>query len=110
VNAVGVRCAASLQGKAAIANAKLAYASFQEMFGGPRFQSLKAKGARVQRPLWASTGTKNKAYSEVMYVDELIGPDTVNTVPPATLAACPIRAKAAGPSSLPSTRAHPCRV
>jgi transaldolase len=79
--------AASLLGKAAIANAKLAYASFQEVFGGPRFQALKTKGARVQRPLWASTGTKNKAYSDVLYVDELIGPDTVNTVPPATLAA-----------------------
>jgi len=79
--------AAGLLGKAAIANAKLAYLSFQEVFGGPRFQAVKAKGARVQRPLWASTGTKNKAYSDVIYVDELIGPDTVNTVPPATLAA-----------------------
>jgi transaldolase len=79
--------AASLLGKAAIANAKLAYAEFKDVFGSPRFQSLKARGACVQRPLWASTGTKNKAYSDVMYVDELIGPDTVNTVPPATLAA-----------------------
>jgi len=79
--------AASLLGKAAVANAKLAYASFQEVLGGPRFLALKAKGARAQRPLWASTGTKNKAYSDVLYVDELIGPHTVNTVPPATLAA-----------------------
>ncbi|HNS51200.1 MAG TPA: transaldolase [Anaerolineae bacterium] len=79
--------AASLLGKAAVANAKLAYAGFQEVFDGPRFLRLQAKGARVQRPLWASTGTKNKAYSDVLYVDELIGPHTVNTVPPATLAA-----------------------
>lgn len=79
--------AASLLGKAAIANAKLAYADFKEVFRSARFQALKAQGARVQRPLWASTGTKNKQYSDVMYVDELIGPDTVNTMPPATLAA-----------------------
>ncbi len=79
--------AASLQGKAAIANAKLAYAYFEEVSGSPRFLALKAKGALAQRPLWASTGTKNKAYSDVIYVDELIGPNTVNTVPPATLAA-----------------------
>jgi transaldolase len=79
--------AASLLGRAAIANAKLAYVCFKEVFSSPRFQALQAKGARVQRPLWASTGTKNKAYSDVMYVDELIGPDTVNTVPPTTLAA-----------------------
>ena len=79
--------AASLLGKAAIANARLAYADFKEVFAADRFQVLKAKGARVQRPLWASTGTKNKQYSDVMYVDELIGPDTVNTVPPQTLVA-----------------------
>ncbi len=77
--------AASLLGKAAIANAKLAYADYKAVFGSERFQQLKAKGARVQRPLWASTGTKNPKYSDVMYVDELIGPDTVNTVPPQTL-------------------------
>ncbi len=79
--------AASLQGKAAIANAKLAYADYKAVFGAERFRQLAAKGARVQRPLWASTGTKNPKYSDVMYVDELIGPDTVNTVPPQTLAA-----------------------
>lgn len=79
--------AANLLGKAAIANARLAYADFKEVFAADRFQVLKAKGARVQRPLWASTGTKNKQYSDVMYVDELIGQDTVNTVPPQTLAA-----------------------
>jgi len=77
----------SLQGKVAVANAKLAYENFQEIFGGDRFKALAAKGARVQRPLWASTGTKNKAYSDVLYVDSLIGPDTVNTLPPATLEA-----------------------
>jgi transaldolase len=77
----------ALQGKVAVANAKLAYARFQEIFGGDRFRALAAKGARVQRPLWASTGTKNKAYSDVLYVDSLIGPDTVNTLPPATIAA-----------------------
>jgi transaldolase/glucose-6-phosphate isomerase len=78
---------ASLQGKVAIANAKLAYERFKEIFGGARFAALRARGARVQRPLWASTGTKNPAYSDVLYVETLIGPDTVNTLPPATLAA-----------------------
>ncbi|MBI4432667.1 MAG: transaldolase [Candidatus Omnitrophica bacterium] len=77
----------SLLGKAAIANSKMAYAHFQKIFTADRFQKLKLKGARVQRPLWASTGTKNPRYSDVLYVDSLIGPDTVNTVPPATLAA-----------------------
>jgi transaldolase len=79
--------ATRLLGKAAIANARLAYADFKEVFAASRFQALKAKGARVQRPLWASTGTKNPAYRDVVYVEELIGPDTVNTVPPQTLAA-----------------------
>jgi len=77
----------ALQGRAAIANAKLAYRLFREEFGGARFAALAAKGARVQRPLWASTGTKNPKYSDVLYVEELAGPDTVNTLPPATLAA-----------------------
>lgn len=77
--------ATALQGKAAVANAKLAYADFQKTFGAERFRRLAAAGARVQRPLWASTGTKNPAYSDVLYVEELIGPDTVNTVPPQTL-------------------------
>jgi transaldolase / glucose-6-phosphate isomerase len=75
-----------LRGKAAIANAKLAYESFESIFTSPRFATLKARfRARAQRPLWASTGTKNPKYSDTLYVDELIGPDTVNTVPPATL-------------------------
>ncbi len=76
-----------LLGKAAIASAKLAYESFERVFYGERFAALKAKGAMVQRPLWASTSTKNPQYSDVMYVDTLIGPDTVNTVPPNTLEA-----------------------
>lgn len=76
-----------LLGRAAVANAKIAYARFRETFEGERFAELRAAGARVQRPLWASTGTKNPAYSSTLYVDALIGPDTVNTVPPATLEA-----------------------
>jgi transaldolase len=75
----------SLKGKAAIANAKLAYQRFQERFAGPRWEALAAKGAQMQRPLWASTSTKNPAYRDVMYVEELIGPHTVNTMPPATV-------------------------
>ena len=78
---------ADLRGQAAVANAKLAYARFHEVFGAPRFHALAARGARVQRPLWASTSTKNPAYPDTLYVDELIGPDTVNTIPPRTLAA-----------------------
>ena len=76
-----------LLGKAAVANAKIAYQDFEETFATPRFLALSAKGARVQRPLWASTSTKNPEYSDVMYVETLIGPDTVNTMPDATLAA-----------------------
>src|SRR5713101_1081717 len=74
-------------GRAAVANAKLAYQKFKEIFHGQRFADLKAKGAQVQRCLWASTGTKNPKYSDVLYVDNLIGPETVNTVPPATYTA-----------------------
>ncbi len=76
-----------LLGQAAIANTRLAYARFKDLFSSERFAALRARGARVQRPLWASTGAKNPLYHDVMYVEELIGPDTVNTVPPATLAA-----------------------
>jgi transaldolase/glucose-6-phosphate isomerase len=76
---------AALKGKVAIANAKLAYQEYKRLFSGPRWEKLAAKGARPQRLLWASTGTKNKDYSDVLYVEELIGPNTVNTVPPATL-------------------------
>ena len=74
-----------LKGKAAIANAKLAYDLYQQTFAGRRWENLKVKSARVQRPLWASTGTKNAAYPDTLYIDTLIGPETVNTVPPATL-------------------------
>ncbi|WP_025034396.1 bifunctional transaldolase/phosoglucose isomerase [Bradyrhizobium sp. DOA9] len=76
---------AALKGKVAIANAKLAYQDYKRLFSGPRWEKLAAKGAKPQRMLWASTGTKNKDYSDVLYVEELIGPDTINTVPPATL-------------------------
>jgi transaldolase/glucose-6-phosphate isomerase len=74
----------SLFGKVAISNAKLAYQLFKQTFSGDRWEKLKHHGANVQRPLWASTGTKNPAYSDVLYIESLIGPDTVNTVPPAT--------------------------
>jgi len=74
-----------LRGKIAIANSKLVYRRFRELFTGARFQALAERGARPQRVLWASTSTKNPAYSDVRYVEELIGPDTVNTMPPATL-------------------------
>ena len=77
--------AAALRGKAAIANAKRAYRLFQQSFSGPRWEALRAHGAQLQRPLWASTSTKNPAYRDVIYVEELIGPDTVNTMPPATV-------------------------
>ncbi|HTS00154.1 MAG TPA: transaldolase [Bacteroidota bacterium] len=76
-----------LQGKVAVANTKMIYQAFKEKFESPRFEALRAKGAHVQRPLWGSTGTKNPAYSDLLYVETLIGPHTVNTVPPATYAA-----------------------
>ncbi len=79
--------ARALRGKAAIANGKLAYDLFRQTFAGPRWDALVGRGARVQRPLWASTSTKNPAYPDTLYVDELIGPDTVNTLPDNTLEA-----------------------
>jgi transaldolase/glucose-6-phosphate isomerase len=75
----------SLKGKVAIANGKLTYQRYQSIFSGPRWEALAAKGAQTQRVLWASTSTKNPAYRDVMYVEELIGPDTVDTMPPATI-------------------------
>jgi transaldolase len=75
----------ALRGKAAIANAQLAYKLFREEFSSARWAPLKAAGARLQRPLWASTSSKNPAYRDVLYVEQLIGPDTVNTMPPATI-------------------------
>jgi transaldolase/glucose-6-phosphate isomerase len=79
--------AGKLQGKVAIANAKLAYLRFQEIYRGPRWEALAGKGAQKQRLLWASTGTKNPAYRDTLYIEELIGPETVNTIPPATYSA-----------------------
>jgi transaldolase / glucose-6-phosphate isomerase len=75
----------SLKGKVAIANGKLTYQRYQKIFSGPRWEALAGKGAQTQRVLWASTSTKNPAYRDVMYVEELIGPDTVDTMPPATV-------------------------
>jgi transaldolase len=84
---IGTPEALALRGKAGIANAKLAYRRFRELFHGPRFEKFKSRGVRIQKPLWASTSTKNKAYSDVMYVEALIGPDTINSMPPETLEA-----------------------
>jgi len=75
----------NLKGKVAVANAQLAYVRFQEIFGSERFKHLQAHGARFQRPLWASTSTKNPDYKDVKYIEELIGPDTINTMPQATI-------------------------
>jgi len=86
LDAVGGPEAAALKGKVAVANAQVAYEAFIETFTGPRWEALAARGARVQRPLWASTSTKNPSYPDTLYVDELIGPDTVNTMPEGTLA------------------------
>ena len=79
------RALEGLLGKVAVANAKLAYAKFQDLFSGPTWEALEKAGARPQRPLWASTGTKNPDYSDVLYVDTLIGPHTVNTMPHKTI-------------------------
>jgi transaldolase/transaldolase/glucose-6-phosphate isomerase len=87
LEAIGSDRALALRGKAAVANAKLAYRRFQEIFCDGPFAEQAARGARVQRPLWASTSSKNPAYRDVIYVEELIGPDTVNTLPVATLEA-----------------------
>jgi transaldolase len=85
LDAIGSDEALGARGKAAVAQAKLAYQLFLEAFSGPRWDVLAARGARVQRPLWASTSTKNVSYPDTLYVDELIGPNTVNTLPEATL-------------------------
>lgn len=87
LDAVGSPEALALRGKAAVAQGKLAYQLFQQTFSGARWQALAAKGALAQRPLWASTSAKNPAYRDTLYVDELIGPDTVNTLPDATIEA-----------------------
>ena len=95
---------ADLLGKAAVANAALAYRDFRETVAAPRFQALRARGARVQRPLWASTGTKNAAYSDVLYIDSLIAPDTVNTMPPPPSTATSTTGRRPSPSNPPSPR------
>jgi transaldolase len=87
LEAIGSPEALALRGKAAVAQGKLAYKQFRRMFSGPRWEALAGRGARVQRPLWASTSTKNPAYPDTLYVDNLIGPDTVNTLPDATIEA-----------------------
>ena len=84
---VGSEDALSLRGKTAVAQAQVAYQKFVDTFSGPRWDALSARGAQVQRPLWASTSTKNPSYSQTLYVDELIGPDTVNTMPDNTIEA-----------------------
>jgi transaldolase len=85
LDAIGSPAALALRGRVAVANSKLVYQRFREIFYGAPFASLRVRGCRVQRPLWASTSTKNPAYRDVMYVEELIGPDTVNTMPPETI-------------------------
>jgi transaldolase len=87
IAAGGPASLADLKGKAGIANLKLTYARFEELFRGERFTALKAKGAKAQRPLWASTSTKNPAYDDLMYVVTVVGTDTVNTMPPKTMEA-----------------------
>ncbi len=87
LEAIGTPEALALRGRGAVANAKLAYQAFLETFSGQRWDALVARGARVQRPLWASTSTKNPAYPDTLYVDTLIGPNTVNTLPDATIEA-----------------------
>ena len=82
---IGSPDALALRGGIAIANARRVYRRFRELFDGEPFAALKRRGARVQRPLWASTATKNPSYSDVLYVEALIGPETITTVPPATL-------------------------
>jgi transaldolase len=82
---IGTPEALSLRGKIAIANARVVYRRFREIFLGSPFEEFRSRGARLQRPLWASTGTKNPVFSDVLYVEELIGPHTINTIPPATL-------------------------
>ena len=84
---VGTPEALDIRGRTAVANSKLTYRRYEEIFGGDTFAEAAAKGARPQRVLWASTSTKNPAYSDVLYVEELIGPNTVNTMPPVTIEA-----------------------
>jgi transaldolase len=93
---IGTPVGAAMRGKAAIANARLAYELFEQRIATPRWQELRAAGAKVQRPLWASTSTKDPAYEDTMYVEELVAPDTVNTMPEATVRATADHAKLRG--------------
>lgn len=97
----------ALRGQAGIAQAKLAYQLFRRRFAGPRWEALAARGARVQRLLWASTGTKNPADSDTRYIDELIGPDTVTTIPTATITA--LQPRHGRPHPRPRPRRRPAR-
>ena len=101
--------AKSIRGQFGIANSKLAYRLFQQIFTGPEFADLKAAGALPQRPLWASTGTKDPAYRDVVYVEELVGPETVNTVPHATLAQVVDHANVKETVTLDVDKAESCR-
>ncbi|SDG71791.1 transaldolase [Sinosporangium album] len=101
LDAVGTDEALALRGKAAIANARLAFAAFEDVMASPRWQALAARGARPQRPLWASTGTKNKDYPDTLYVDELVTPGTVNTLPEKTLEAAADHARVDGDTVRP---------
>ncbi len=96
LDALGTDEATALKGKAAIANARLAYEAFEEVFGGERFRALEDEGARRQRPLWASTGVKNPEYDDTMYVTQLVVADTVNTMPEKTLDAVADHAEIGG--------------
>ena len=98
-----------LLGKAGLANARAAYQRFKEIFHGERFAALREAGAPVQRPLWASTGVKNPAYPDTLYVDGLVAPETVNTMPMATLLAAGERAEVTGADAPTRTRAPTCR-
>jgi transaldolase len=103
---IGTDEALGLRGKAAVAQAKLAYELFSERFRGDRWDALSDRGARVQRPLWASTSTKNPAYPDTLYVDSLIGPDTINTMPDATIDAFERRGTVACTISRDLDQAH----
>jgi transaldolase len=96
LNAIGTDEAKALRGKAAIANARLAYELYEERFATPRWEALRQAGARPQRPLWASTSTKDPAYPDTMSVEELVAPGTVNTMPEATLHAMADHGKVPG--------------
>lgn len=106
LEALGTPEALDLRGQVAVANAQLAYELFLERFSGPRWEALVARGARVQRPLWASTGTKNAAYPKTLYVDTLVAPHTVNTMPEATLEAFEAQGTVARTADADLPRAH----